>query len=117
MRSFVNKIICVLFAVFLFLVAGTLVAETRCRCRIPPGGSHGCEDAQIAYCKIVNGECFGWCGSKKTPTKRGEELVAAIFFEGLGKKVSERDLRRDPSWEEQLVHFFLSGRYNQGSYE
>jgi hypothetical protein len=93
MRSNVSRKVLLLFGMLAFTATLATAEKTQCECPKPPGGGHGCEDQQIAYCKVKGGECVGWCGSVKTASKQGEELAAAILSESLQTKVTPRDLR------------------------
>jgi hyperosmotically inducible periplasmic protein len=107
----------VLLLTLVTLAASPLIAEkTQCECSKPPGGSHGCEDQQIAYCKTKNGECVGWCGSVKTPKQRGENLAAAILSESLGVRVTPRELRENYEYRSVYERFLGSGD-SRGAYQ
>lgn len=97
--------------------AMALHAETMsCTCPKPPGGGYGCDEDQIAYCKIKNGECVGWCGSAQTSRKRGEKLVAAIFSESFKETVTPRKVREDAQYRQAYQRFLEDGK-RDGLYE
>jgi hypothetical protein len=89
--------------------------KTDCPCPKPPGGSHLCDEDQIAYCKVKNGECVGWCGSLAAPTLRGEKLAAAILSESFRDEVTTSDLRQDPQYR-QIYQEFLKIRPENNIY-
>jgi hypothetical protein len=117
MKSGVIKVtkVCFVLLLFLDLASRSLVAEkTQCECPKPPGGGHGCDDQQVAYCKIKDGECVGWCGSVQTPKKHGEDLAAAILSESLKVNISSNNLQDNAEYRRIYKRFLENverGRY------